>query len=179
MNLNKNKNKYFSNHAPHLLSNIFIQRKRIPHNQIYIVSPFLQTDFLNRKHTYGRIIDNFIEDGAKVTLLTRFNVEDINLYKDLEFRNFEIRFLNQLHAKIYIFLTNSTHPHYLSESPSLALIGSANFTENGFSNNKNYEICYNIGEDEINNLINFTSKLIYKSLDFKRSFKFLKKGKNE
>ena len=147
------------------LGNILVSRKRfdeqlicdyfermyhLGHVEIFLISPFVDFDLLQRHKPLGRFLDRQIEEGAVVSLLTEYveNLEDFKICEELGDRDVNMLFLRKLHAKLYLFEidTKKISRYFDDQIPKVAILGSSNLTERGLGFSRddtaNWELCY-------------------------------------
>lgn len=136
-----------------MLSKVISSLYHVGHREIWLVSPYLSESLISRNAPFGRFLDRAIEDGAAVALITRLcDKPNTKLLEDLEARGIAIYLHPKLHAKLYVFeLDSSSLSQYNREMSSMAILGSANLTEMGFSLEQptgNEELCYRVPPDQ-------------------------------
>lgn len=133
--------------TPHL-SQMVLSRRLIPHKEVVLVSPFISQSLLIRTAKLGRLLDNLVEDGTKVSLITLPpKADDLSFFSDLEARGIELLFHPRLHAKLYVFCVDHARVSHGRNYDDLIIVGSANLTERGFGATRdvgNEELCYEI-----------------------------------
>ena len=78
---------FLSNHKGKTIVQAFWSRIRIPHKEVYIVTPFIETSYLQSTSKFGKMIDGFLSEQADVNLVTQIpNISDIQIFKDFERR---------------------------------------------------------------------------------------------
>ena len=122
------------NHAERFLYGNLLGRRFLPHKDVYLVSPYLSPSLLRSTHPFGQMLDELIEGGATVWLVTKppLSADDLAPYNDLEARGLNVFFNSSLHAKIYAFILNRPllKPAQSGANDFVAL-GSANLTFSG------------------------------------------------
>ena len=112
-----------------------LSRIRLPHNEVFIVSPFIEIEYLKRQHKFRRMLENFMIEGSDVYILTQIpNEEDIEVFKDFE-RSTKVvlYFKERLHSKMYLFISNpNIKLSSFYKNHDLGIIGSANLTSLAF-----------------------------------------------
>ncbi|NPD86030.1 NgoFVII family restriction endonuclease [Lentimicrobium sp. L6] len=114
-------------------------------DNVFLISPFVTNNIVNH------LLSN--KKKAKIQLITRFNLNDfrsrvssLSALKKLVSKGAEIKGIQNLHSKVYIFDNKST------------IIGSANFTSGGFFNN------YEFGIKTIDQVTISNSKMYFQDL---------------
>lgn len=124
------------NHAERFLYGNLLGRRFLPHKDVYLVSPYLSPSMLRSTHPFGQMLDELIEGGAAIWLVTRppLSAADLAPYNDLEARGISVFLNSSLHAKVYAFILNRDllKPNQQSSSDFVAL-GSANLTFAGIN----------------------------------------------
>lgn len=119
--------------------------------ECFLVAPFITRPGL-------RVISDLLPISAKITLITRWHedelksgVSDCLIYKDLGNRNFQIRLLDNLHAKYFRFDSNY-------------IFGSVNLTLRalGLGHSPNLEVLSSILESDVSSAL-FETDVINKS----------------
>jgi phosphatidylserine/phosphatidylglycerophosphate/cardiolipin synthase-like enzyme len=155
-----------------LLRSFLLGRRLFPHKEIFLVSPFLSLDLLERTNRVGLALDQLREDGTKITLITRPPlVSELGRLRDLEVRGWDLFFHRTLHAKIYIFKVIQDTKYVEHGAADAALIGSANLTEKGFGldeHNYNEELCYELPTDAQEGALDFIYGLALQSQNLDR-----------
>ncbi|QIK78378.1 hypothetical protein G7077_05115 [Sphingomonas piscis] len=144
-------------------------RRLIPHKEIILVSPFLTNSLLVRMGKLGRLLDDWIEDGTKITLVTKPPpLSDHGFFADLEGRGIDLLFHHRLHSKLYVFAVDPSRFGYGQKADDLIVLGSANLTQEGFYCNRdtgNEELCYNLPGRERDNVESYVAYLALASKD--------------
>lgn len=152
-----------------ILSQMILGRRLIPHKEVTLVSPFLSTSLFGRMARFGRMLDDFIEDGTKVNLVTRPpDLNSLEFFKDLESRGIELLFHARLHAKLYVFTVDEVRLTHGRRYNDLVVLGSANLTESGFGATRetgNEELCYEIPTHERKDVESYLGFLALNSVD--------------
>ncbi len=158
---------FLSNHKGKTIVQAFWSRRRVPHKEVYIVTPFIETSYLLSTSKFGKMIDDFLSEHTDVNLVTQIpNVEDIKVYKDFERRGATTWFKEKLHTKVYLFITNKEFNSSYAERDDLGIIGSANLTNRGIPFNGtdfNHETCYTVPNEDINMMKNTVLETILSS----------------
>lgn len=158
---------FMKNHENRYLYQEVLGRRLLPHKEVHLVSPFLSIEILRSTGHLGMMLDQWLIDGCKVSLITlppKFSMlED---YNSLEARGFSILYVKNLHAKAYLFrIDRSKLNEYQQHHKDLALIGSANLTSSGFNPSgvraelPQLELSYEIKEAEHSELESFITYL--------------------
>ena len=161
-----------------------MSRIRLPHNEVFIVSPFIEIEYLKRQHKFRRMLENFMIEGSDVYILTQIpNEEDIEVFKDFE-RSTKVvlYFKERLHSKMYLFISNpNIKLSSFYKNHDLGIIGSANLTRPGIplegSTNFNFETCYTIPNEKIEEMKDIINQNINESMDLNRVIRELNKKK--
>jgi hypothetical protein len=152
------------------LQDAILARSLQPHRDVTLVSPFLSLDLLVRTARLGRMLDRQLEDGSRVTLITRPpGLDGLEPFKDLEARGVSLLFHSRLHAKLYAFKAAPERlgPH----APPLAdmlVLGSANLTTSGFAGVRekgNEELSYRLPLSHSDDVESFLALLAMESVD--------------
>jgi phosphatidylserine/phosphatidylglycerophosphate/cardiolipin synthase-like enzyme len=155
-----------------LLRNFLLGRRLMPHQEVLLISPYVTLAMFDRPHRFGMAIDSLIEDGTKVTLVTRWPTPaELDAYRDLEARGVELLFHASLHAKLYIFTVRRDEGRPRGEFSDAAIIGSANLTEKGFGfdeRNFNEELCYELPDEAREGALEFAYQLAGQAVDLPR-----------
>lgn len=139
------------NHVDRFLYGNLLGRRFLPHKDVYLVSPFLTFDLLRSTDLFGQMLDELIEGGACIWLVTRppTKLSDIVAFEELAARNINVFFNNTLHAKIFAFILDRDQLKPEQRvSRDFISIGSANLTQAGINpqgllnNNIQYELSY-------------------------------------
>ena len=156
--------------TPRFLNKEFLAMYQVGHKEIVLVSPFITLDILGRFHHFGSFLDRAIEEGSEVSLVTR-PPEDFNLspFRALDERSIFVYFLQNLHAKLYIFDINpSTVPDYCRGMTSVAIMGSSNLTKQGLGLNDektSEELCYRLPIEKYSEAYSYAKQIIKKADD--------------
>jgi phosphatidylserine/phosphatidylglycerophosphate/cardiolipin synthase-like enzyme len=155
-----------------LLRNVFLGRRLMPHQEVLLISPYVSLAMFDRPHRFGMAIDNLVEDGTKITLVTRWpKPGELDAYRDLEARGISLLFHRSLHAKLYIFTIRREEVKYGQDFSDAAIIGSANLTETGFGfdeRNFNEELCYELPHDAHEGALEFAYHIAGQAVDLPR-----------
>jgi len=89
------------NHMDRFLYGNLLGRRFLPHKDVYLISPFLTPGLLRSTDRFGQMLDELVEGGATVWLVTRppATVSEITVFEDLAARNINVFFNNAIHAK--------------------------------------------------------------------------------
>ena len=139
------------NHIDRFLYSNLLGRRFLPHKDVYLISPFLSPDLLRSTDLFGQMLDELIEGGATIWLVTLppAKASDIATYESLAARNINVFFNNTLHAKVFAFVLNRDELKPIQRSSKdFVSIGSANLTRAGINplgllnSNIQYELSY-------------------------------------
>ena len=173
--------RFWQNGRKRLLRNFLLGRRLMPHKEILLISPYVSLSLFERPHRFGTAIDNLVEDGAKVTLVTRWPAAaELEAYRELEARGIALLFHETLHAKLYIFSVRPDANKYRDQFHDAAVIGSANLTEMGFGfdeKNFNEELCYELPLSAHEGAMEFAYQIANDSVDLARVRRELTKRK--
>lgn len=152
------------------LEQAILGRSLLPHREVTFVSPFISLPLLQRTAKIGRMLDRQIEDGAKVTLVTRPPAPDeIDAFADLDARGIELLFLPSLHAKLYYFVAAPERARPYGATPKdLIVLGSANLTVSGLAGVRdagNEELSYRLPGAERDDIESFLAHIALQSSD--------------
>ena len=148
-------------------------RRMIPHKEIVLVSPILSFAALSSTQRFGMVLDDLMEEGSTVTLVTRppATKEDLQPFLDLEARGIKLAFHNRLHAKLYLFevAENATALNDGKVVPNVAIVGSADLTEEGmgFVEPSLEELCYELPDAAYDHALEFVLQLVHDSDDLR------------
>ena len=173
---------FLSNHRRPLLYGALLRRRLIPNKSVYLISPYIDPTMLYRGSRVGKVLDAICADGADVKVISSAERvwEFERLWKDLEARGIEMVFLERLHAKIYLFVTDHDHYHHLSTTASLGVVGSSNLTKKGISDEMtkgNLETNYSVAESNIAGLEEIAQEYYFQALEFRRAAKVRQRNK--
>lgn len=144
------------NHADRFLYGNLLGRRFLPHRDVYLMSPYLSMDLLRPTHAFGQMLDELIEGGATVWLISKPpNVSEISLFEQLSARQINVFFCQEVHAKVYAFILNrdELNPDQQTNK-DLIVVGSANMTWQGLnpkglqSESIQYELSYDVPTDD-------------------------------
>jgi hypothetical protein len=146
-----------------------LSRRLIPHKEVILVSPFLSHSMLWRTSRLGRLLDDWVADGAKVSLITRPPpIDDHSVFEDLETRGIAALFHERLHSKLYMFQVDTARVTYGRKQEDLLVLGSANLTESGFGATRetgNDELSYELPHSELSDLESYVAFLAVNAVD--------------
>ena len=153
-----------------LLVHALLGRRLIPHKEVFLVSPFLSPELLLRTARFGHVLDDLVEDGCKILLLTRppKGLTDLEWFADLESRGIDVLFHPRLHAKIYLFCVDHARLRYGRAYSDLVVLGSANLTQAGIpfeGGDPNEELCYDLPNREMEAITGYVTFLATHSTD--------------
>lgn len=145
------------NHVDRFLYGNLLGRRFLPHKDVYLISPFLTPSLLRSTDRFGQMLDELVEGGACVWLVTRPPVRgsDIAAFEDLSARRINVFFNNAIHAKVFAFVLDRDQlkPNQQA-SRDFVSIGSANLTQAGInprgllSDEIQYELSYEATPDD-------------------------------
>ena len=165
-------NMFRQNGRGRLLRSFLLGRRLFPHKEVLLVSPFLSLDLLQRTNRVGLALDQLKEDGTKITLITRPpTLNEVDAFRELEVRGWDLLFHKSLHAKLYIFRVDSDARYVEQGASDAALIGSANLTEKGFGisdQNYNEELCYELPSGAHDGAVDYVYQLAMQALPLDR-----------
>lgn len=151
------------------LWHLVLGRRLIPHKEVIFVSPFLSHSLLWRTARLGRLLDDWIADGTKVSLITRPPTnDDHKIFEDLEIRGIPTLFHERLHSKLYMFQVDQSRVKYDRKQEDLLVLGSANLTESGFGATReigNDELSYQLPHGDIGDLETYVAYLATNAAD--------------
>lgn len=152
------------------LQQAILARSLQPHRDVTLVSPYLSLDLLVRTARLGRMLDRQIEDGARVTLITRPpQPEGIAPFSDLAARGVSLFFHPRLHAKLYAFKAAPERlGPFAAPLADMIVLGSANLTTSGFAGVRetgNEELSYSLPLSDSDDIESFLAMLALESLD--------------
>ena len=157
---------------PQYLRNIIHQMTFLGHFYIVLISPFVSLELLNSRALFGRFLNKAVEDNTEVALITSPSAPtDLAQYRDLENRGIFVYFLEDLHAKLYLFDVNlKTLNKYHRGITKTAILGSSNLTGPGFAfedEQANHELCYRLPEEQYHYAFDYAQRLMHKSMSYK------------
>jgi phospholipase D-like protein len=151
----------------------------VKHNEISIVSPFIDLELLESRHGFGRFLDRAVEENTMVVVITSYEQDEkrLSTFKNLEERGICVYFLAGLHSKLYLFDVDlASRNNWQRGVQSHAIIGSSNLTNVGlgFGDGKcNEELNCRIPSELFDETRLYVSKLIRMADDYKKyAFKF-------
>lgn len=157
---------------PRFLNKEILSMYHVGHKEILLIAPFVSFEILGKFHHFGRFLDRAIEEGAEVSLITKPpDNPELEYYLELDERCIFVYFLQNLHAKLYIFDINpSTIPDYCRGMTNAAIMGSSNLTKPGLSlddDRSNEELCYRLPSEKYSEAYLYAKQLINKADDLK------------
>lgn len=164
---------FLQNNRGKLLRNFMLGRRLIPHREVFLVSPAMSVETLRSTQRFGMVLDDLIQEGTKVTLITRPPVsrEDLQPFVELEARGIKLAFHETLHAKLYLFEVseNATALNGGKAIPNVAVIGSADLTDHGmgFADPALEELCYELPQAAYEQAFDFVLQLVHDSKDLR------------
>lgn len=146
----------FHNHTDRFLYGNLLGRRFLPHRDVYLMSPDLSMDLLRPTHAFGQMLDELIEGGATVWLISKPpKVSEISFFEQLSARQINVFFCQEVHAKVYAFILNRDELNSDQKtSKDLIVVGSANMTWQGLnpkglqSESIQYELSYDVPTDD-------------------------------
>lgn len=152
---NSKRRRLFHNHADRFLYGNLLGRRFLPHRDVYLMSPYLSMDLLRPTHAFGQMLDELIEGGATVWLISKPpKISEIYLFEQLSARRINVFFCQEVHAKVYAFILNREElSSDQKTSEDLIVVGSANMTWQGLnpkglqSESIQYELSYDVPTD--------------------------------
>jgi len=171
----------FDNFDPPYIRDILLGRRLIPHQEVFIISPFLSSEIFSFVSRFSHSLRMFLKNGTNVTLITKPQPLDITIaickWKPY---GLNIFYNKNLHAKIYYFGVNENSPRFnIKYHQSVALVGSANFTKSGtgmeFSNQPLEEVCVLLKDEGLLLLKKRIDKIRKNSIDSNLGSFILKK----
>lgn len=164
-----NAGRIISNLRTPALWHLVLGRRLIPHKEVILVSPFLSQSLLWRTARLGRLLDDWVEDGTKVSLITRPPPnDDHSLFEDLETRGIPTLFHERLHSKLYMFQVDQRRVKFDRKQEDLLVLGSANLTESGFGASRetgNDELSYELPSSDVSDLETYVAYLATNAAD--------------
>lgn len=146
----------FHNHADRFLYGNLLGRRFLPHRDVYLMSPYLSMDLLRPTHQFGQMLDDLVEGGATVWLISRPpKAAEIGQFEQLSARKINVFFCEDVHAKVYAFILNRDDLKYDQKAhKDLIVVGSANLTWPGLNpkgllaEKFQYELSYDVPTDD-------------------------------
>ena len=169
---------------PEINREIF-SRRNLPHRDIWLVTPFINTDLLQPTARLGKFLFDQVEDGASISIFTSPpRDKKIEWMEKLEERRISVFVYPRLHAKLYCFVLDEDRKYEQglpdpSTLTSLFLVGSANLTAAGFALGRgrcNEELCYVVPENERNYIETYVADLMMRAYDLKQVRIYLARG---
>lgn len=159
--------------TPQINREIF-SRRNLPHKDIWLVSPFVNSDLFAPTAAFGKLLLEQVEDGAKVILITAPPKDKkIDWMEYLAERQIDIFVYPRLHTKLYCFVLDENRRYEPGmrdgyRYSSLILLGSANLTSVGMAMGEgicNEELCYTVPENEIGFVESYVTELMMDGYD--------------
>lgn len=156
------------------INQAIFSRRNLPHKDIWMVSPFIDSDLFAPTAVFGKLLLDQVEDGARVVLITAPpKNKNIEWMERLAERQIEIVVYPRLHSKLYCFIFDEhrrNEPGLLDGSrySSLILLGSANLTSPGMAVGDgpcNEELCYAVSEDGLDFVEKYIAELMVHGYD--------------
>lgn len=177
-------NTILTNHEGKRIFSAFMGRSHFPTSEIFLISPFISHEILSPHRHIGKKLRYFKGQGCEIYVITR--AEDyethLDLHERLERSGIELRFLPNLHSKIYFFRTDRSYQDVeLRNAPHLAIVGSSNLTFSGISdqpNLGNQEINYVVDTSAVENLYNRVLHMYDNSWELRDVKKLMKRTNN-
>ena len=176
---------------PQIQREIF-SRRNLPHESIWLVSPFINENLLLPTAKLGKLLLEQHEDGATVGIITTATKNmNIKWMERLNKDGIEIFVYPQLHTKLYYFLFDESRRYTLGlrasdRHSSLILMGSANLTSAGIALTSvrgdkemahcNEELCCAIPESGISYITQYVNELKSHGYDLQSVRQFLARG---
>lgn len=159
--------RFMKNHETRRLFEQITGRRLLPHKEVILVSPFVSLDLLRSTQILGQMLDEWIQDGCNVTLITKPpTAAEMTEYGKLEGRGFSVLYVPNLHAKAYVFRVDKSKLNdFQQDVADLVLIGSANLTNSGLNpdgirtKDPQLELSYQIADEDHDDLEFFLSYL--------------------
>lgn len=154
----------------------------VKHNEICIVSPFIDLKLLESRHSFGRFLDKAVEEDTMVVLITSSDQEDGRLpaFKSLEERGINVYFLANLHTKLYLFDVDlASRNRWQQGIQSHAIVGSSNLTNVGIgfdSAKPNEELNFRIPAEIVDEARTYVTRLIKLADDYNK-YAFKSRGR--
>lgn len=157
---------FLKNYSTRYLKVAMLSRRLVPHKRVTLVSPYLSIELFEMSNIFGKMLFDFIGDGAEVNLITKPpNPREMGAFERLEQRSVSLHFHETLHAKLFIFELDEARIR--SHDEPIAILGSANLTQSGlaFSTRANEELCYELRGSEIQGALEFATYLKLSAVD--------------
>lgn len=166
-------NHTFSNSDPRLIFHEIMARRLIPHSDIYLIMPNVDTALISSKGSVGKIITNQAEDGARVYLVTTPpERKSLHVFEDLERKGVESFFCDDLNSRLYLFLVPEEEFHRSQgANKSIGIVGSAVISQEGFPtriNSGNEELCYEIPAEAHAGAEEYAVNMVTKASDLRK-----------
>ena len=164
---------FLQNNRGNLLRNFMLGRRLIPHREVFLVSPAMSVEMLGSTQRFGMVLDDLMQEGTAVTLITRppGSREDLQPFVELEARGIKLAFHETLNAKLYLFEVseNATALNGGKTVSNIAVIGSADLTEHGmgFAEPALEELCYELPQGAYEHAFDFVLQLVHDSKDLR------------
>jgi hypothetical protein len=144
------------NHADRFLYGNLLGRRFLPHRDVYLMSPYLSLDLLRPTHVFGQMLDELVDGGATVWLISRPpKASELSHFEHLSARSINIFFCEEVHAKVYAFILNRDQLKPDQKAyKDLIVVGSANLTWPGINpkgllaDKLQYELSYDVPTDD-------------------------------
>lgn len=180
------KNRLMRNSPSPEINRAIFSRRNLPHRDIWLVAPFINSDLLEPTAQLGKLLFDQVEDGASVTIITAppAKEQDIDWLEKLDERRVGVYFYPRLHSKLYCFVLDENRMDERglperSKLSSLLLVGSSNLTAAGLALNQsrwNEELCYSIPHNEIGHVETYVTELMLRGYDLKEVRTFRARG---
>lgn len=136
--------------TPLQLKQFIVSLGQVSHREIWLVSPYVNSEMFLPHHRFGRLIFKAREDGAAIGLITKppTSKKELEVYEGLESEDICVAFVERLHAKLYIFdVSEEERFRRHGRRTSVAIVGSANLTDAAMAlddRTGNEELCYRV-----------------------------------
>ena len=179
-------NRFLRNHPYPTINRAIFSRRNLPHSDIWLVAPFITPKLLLPTASFGKMLFDQVEDGAKILLITAPpKSPNISWLEELEERDVGVFFYPRLHSKLYCFVLDENRKYERGLPPpdklsSLLLVGSANVTAAGLALNEdkgNEELCYSVPDSEIMHVESYIAQLISDGYDLREARVRIARGK--
>lgn len=167
-------NRFRRNRPNPEISRAIYSRRNLPHKDIWIVSPFINSSILSTTSPFGRFLFAQVEDGASISIVTAPPKDkNIQWMETLSERKIGVFVYPRLHTKLYCFVLDQNRRYERGlpsqdKLDSLILIGSANLTEAGLALGDcrcNEELCYSVPEIEMEHVETYMTELLLHAYD--------------
>lgn len=151
-----------------------LSRRLLPHKDIWLVSPYVDTTLLSPTGVVGKLLLNQVEDGASVVLVTLPPPnQDIDWMETLASKGVTVFVYPRLHTKLYCFIINEEERYKgrwarQVDFGSMALVGSANLTCPGMAMGDgriNEELCYSVPPQGLEYLETYMLELMHRGFE--------------